>query len=62
MGGHIDLAMCQVADATGTELAHHLLQTEAKTILETAKAQTAKAFIEEQERKKREAEEKAGQV
>lgn len=62
VGGNIDLAMCQVADSTGTELANRLLQTEAKTILETAKAQTAKAVIEEQERKKREAEEKAGQV
>ena len=57
--GHIPLALCQVAEAAGIELANRLLQTEAREILETAKQQTAKAVIEEQERKKREAEEKA---
>lgn len=46
----------------GTELAKRMLQTEAKNILEIAKEQTAKAVIEEQMRKEREAAEKAGMV
>lgn len=62
VSGHIDVALCQVAELAGTELAKRMLQTEAKNILEIAKEQTAKAVIEEQMRKEREAAEKAGMV
>jgi len=49
------LALCQAAEAAGTELANRLLATEAADILAEAKKQTAKAVIEEKERKDREA-------
>lgn len=59
VSGNIEIALCEVANAVGVELANRLLQTEARTILETAKQQTAKAVIEEQARKEREAAERA---
>lgn len=53
--GSIDLALCQTAEAVGIELANKLLATEAATILAEAKAQTAKAVLEEKARKEQEA-------
>lgn len=53
--GSIDLSLCETAENAGIDLANRLLATEAATILKEAKEQTAKAVIEEKERKEREA-------
>ena len=55
VNGNIDKCLCEIAENAGIELANRLLATEAATILKEAKEQTAKAVIEEKERKAREA-------
>lgn len=59
--GDIDLKLCQTAETVGQQLAENLLKTDAKSILEEAKKQTAQAVIEAAADKQRQKEATANQ-